>query len=44
MEREAKEVKLYKRDNFGCDLEVLGGTLAVNYAGSSLAAEVVRVV
>ena len=41
MEREAREVKLYKR---GCDLEVSGGTLAVNYGGSSLAAEVVRVV
>jgi len=44
MEREAKEVKLYKRDNFGRDLEVSGATLAVNYGGSSLAAEVVRVV
>ena len=44
MEREAKEVKLYKRNNFGCDLEVLGGTLAINYASSRLAAEVVRVV
>jgi len=42
MEREAKEVKLYKQANFGCDLEVDRGTLAVNYGGSRLVAKVVQ--
>ena len=41
MGREVKKVKLYKKVDFGLDLEVLGTSRAVNYAGSMLYAEVV---
>ena len=44
MEKAVKKVKLYKKAYFGLDLEVLGTSRAVKYAGSMLYAENVGVV